>query len=137
MIHALYWTVGAVVAGHAVILMHVKHIEKNNNNTTIDASLSNISWHGILGYILLSLLAFQYLMGGRTISFTSRQWPTNSGTNMNQPNEHLLVQLHRTTGGILYVAFGVMLVTQLIVRRPETAILITLATLCTLFGVWH
>ena len=114
-LHAAVWTAGAVVAGHAVTVAH--------------RPAKGLSWHGRVGYLLLVLLALQYLLGGRSISLLPRRRDSESP-------EHAMLRLHRRTGYGLYGALGAVLVAQCgVVGHVTTATLGTLATLLILYGV--
>ena len=115
--HGLLFTLSIARAIYAVIIKRRK--------------ADTLGLHGIIGYVVLGLLAVQYLLGGRAISLTSRV------RGHAQP-QHALVRLHVITGHFLYGAFSLALCLALFhggQLRIAAAVLILASNICILYGL--
>eukprot|EP00977_Amphora_coffeiformis_P023893 scaffold14698_cov196-Amphora_coffeaeformis.AAC.2 len=133
-IHGLFWTLSLAVAVHGVVV-------KRQHHAPLEA-------HGITGYIVLTLLALQWLLGGRSISLANRRvgGPTTTSANANQRQpqqsqqpQHWLVKVHVQTGKVLYGLFCLVLILALAtfttLLQSSTAGLVGLASLLALYGL--
>ena len=93
--------------------------------------------HGIAGYVVLSLLAGQWLLGGGSISLASSSRSIRH--DRRSASRHWLVKLHVQTGQILYGLFVLVLILALTryktLLQSSTAGLVFLASLLALYGL--